>query len=158
MASSSDVPLLVSSTNASSERRVSPSWTLAQLKSRLEPITGIPASAQSLRLGSLTLEAVDEESTLLSSFPLQHHAELHVSNRKPQARLFYFHHAFLLPEPLERSVLLLFPDVDKSKPATCLRSHPSQADQFLSQRLYWITAPRAFAFHLLGRIAFQSRE
>ncbi|KAK9240342.1 CAP Gly-rich domain-containing protein [Lipomyces kononenkoae] len=45
-----DIPLLVTSQNTSSERRVSPLWTLAHLKSRLEPITGIPANAQRLSL------------------------------------------------------------------------------------------------------------
>jgi tubulin-folding cofactor B len=79
-----DVPLLVSSANASSERRVSPSWTIAHLKTRLEPITGIPASCQllTLRVGSqdpIDISAADaaaEEQTQLAAFPLQIHAEL----------------------------------------------------------------------------------
>ncbi|KAK9366499.1 CAP Gly-rich domain-containing protein [Lipomyces kononenkoae] len=45
-----DIPLLVTSQNTSSERRISPLWTLAQLKSRLEPITGIPSDSQRLSL------------------------------------------------------------------------------------------------------------
>ncbi|KAK9390504.1 CAP Gly-rich domain-containing protein [Lipomyces mesembrius] len=45
-----DILLLVTSENTSSERRISPHWTLAHLKSRLEPITGIPASSQRLSL------------------------------------------------------------------------------------------------------------
>jgi hypothetical protein len=37
-------PLLLSA-----ERRISPSWTISQLKAKLEPVTGIPQSAQRLR-------------------------------------------------------------------------------------------------------------
>ncbi|KIW37895.1 hypothetical protein, variant [Exophiala oligosperma] len=33
----------------SAERRITPSWTISQLKSKLEPVTGIPASFQTLR-------------------------------------------------------------------------------------------------------------
>lgn len=33
----------------SSERRITPTWTIEQLKTKLEPITGIPSSCQSLR-------------------------------------------------------------------------------------------------------------
>ncbi|KAF3085628.1 hypothetical protein TWF569_008359 [Orbilia oligospora] len=43
-----DIVILVSSENAITERRISPSWTLSTLKSRLEPITGIPPFAQQL--------------------------------------------------------------------------------------------------------------
>ncbi|CAO2648496.1 Nn.00g077630.m01.CDS01 [Neocucurbitaria sp. VM-36] len=79
--SAADVPLLISSPNSSSERRISPSWSIAQLKTRLEPITGVPASSQqlSLRLGSqdaIPLTAADEEQTRLVAFPLQPYAEI----------------------------------------------------------------------------------
>jgi len=82
--SAADVPLLISSPNSSSERRISPSWSLAQLKARLEPITGVPASSQqlSLRVGSqdaVALTAADEEQTRLAAFPLQPYAEITVS-------------------------------------------------------------------------------
>ena len=81
--SAPDVPLLITSPNASSERRINPSWTIAHLKSRLEPITGIPSASQqlSLRLGSqqpLPLTAADEEQTRLAAFPLQPYAEIAV--------------------------------------------------------------------------------
>jgi len=33
----------------SAERRITPSWTIAQLKSKLEPVTGIPFTSQLLR-------------------------------------------------------------------------------------------------------------
>lgn len=78
-----DIPLLVTSENASSERRITPSWTIEQLKGRLEPISGIPASCQrlTLRVGSQTpqpIEAADEASTQLARWPLQAYAEIHV--------------------------------------------------------------------------------
>ena len=83
MSAAADVPLLISSENASSERRISPAWTIAQLKGRLEPITGVPASCQrlSLKVGSQNaqaIEATDEDSILLSRWPLQAYAEIQV--------------------------------------------------------------------------------
>ncbi|MCJ1352635.1 MAG: hypothetical protein MMC33_002619 [Icmadophila ericetorum] len=52
-----DIPLVISSPHStppiSAERRITPSWSLAQLKSKLEPVTGIPPSCQSLRIRSL---------------------------------------------------------------------------------------------------------
>lgn len=82
--SAADVPLLINSANASSERRISPSWTIAHLKSRLEPITGVPAGSQqlSLRVASqdaIPITAADEEQTQLATFPLQRYAEINVS-------------------------------------------------------------------------------
>lgn len=82
--SAADVPLLISSPNSSSERRISPSWSIAHLKNRLEPITGVPASSQqlSLRVGSqdaVPITAQDEEQTRLGHFPLQPYAEIIVS-------------------------------------------------------------------------------
>jgi tubulin-folding cofactor B len=80
-----DVPLIVNSANSSSERRISPSWTIAHLKTRLEPITGVPASCQqlTLRVGSqdaVPLAATDEEQAQLAAFPLQPYAEITVSS------------------------------------------------------------------------------
>jgi len=82
--SAADVPLVIVSENARSERRVSPSWTISHLKDRLEPITGIPASSQRLTIKVASwpaepLQAADEESTQLSNFPLQAYAEIQVS-------------------------------------------------------------------------------
>jgi hypothetical protein len=81
---SPDIPLLIKSADSGSERRINASWSIAHLKTRLEPITGIPASTQklSLRLGSrdaIAIEAADEENTQLSNFPLQAYAEIFVS-------------------------------------------------------------------------------
>lgn len=86
---SADIPLHICSEETSSERRVSPSWTIAHFKTRLEPITGIPSSSQRLvlRLGgslpSATIEAADEEATKLCTFPLQPYAEIYVSSVVP---------------------------------------------------------------------------
>lgn len=59
-----DIPLIItvpSEPNSSknlqpllrSERRVTPTWTIQELKSKLEPVTGIPALSQSLRTLSI---------------------------------------------------------------------------------------------------------
>lgn len=79
-----DVPLQVVSDNAAGERRITPSWTIGQLKAKLEPITGIPPLSQKLSLkvpgsDAVAIEAADEENTRLASFPLTPYAELHVS-------------------------------------------------------------------------------
>ncbi|TEA17809.1 Cell polarity protein alp11 [Colletotrichum sidae] len=84
-----DVPLQVVSENSSSERRITPSWTISQLRSKLEPITGIPPSSQviSLKTASSTvpIEALDEDNTRLTAFPLTPYAELHVADVRPAA-------------------------------------------------------------------------
>jgi tubulin-folding cofactor B len=78
-----DIPLLVSSENSSSERRITPSWTIGQLKAKLEPITGIPPLSQKLSLQHgnqcTPIEAADEENTQLGTFPLAPYAEIVVS-------------------------------------------------------------------------------
>jgi len=79
-----DIPISITSENSSSERRITPSWTIGQLKAKLEPVTGIPPLSQklTLRIGSqspITIEAVDEENTQIGNFPLAPYAEIHVS-------------------------------------------------------------------------------
>ncbi|KAI0113740.1 CAP Gly-rich domain-containing protein [Nemania sp. FL0031] len=83
-----DVPLLVTSENSSSERRITPSWSISQLKSKLEPVTGIPPSCQRLRLKtsaneSIPIEAENEDIKLLSNFPLAPYAELQIIDTRP---------------------------------------------------------------------------
>jgi tubulin-specific chaperone B len=78
-----DVPLHVISEYAASERRITPAWSIAQLKTKLEPITGIPPSCQKISLktpsnSSIPVEAADEETVYMQSFPLVPYAELHV--------------------------------------------------------------------------------
>ncbi|KAF4123851.1 tubulin-specific chaperone B [Geosmithia morbida] len=83
-----DVPLQVVSENSVSERRITPSWTIGQLKARLEPITGVPPLSQKLSLkvkgqDKIAIEAVDEENTRLDRFTLTPYAELHVDDLRP---------------------------------------------------------------------------
>jgi len=78
-----DVPLYVVSDYTSSERRITPSWTITQLKAKLEPITGIPPSCQRIYLKTssderIPIQAVNEDTVHLSSFPLAPYAELQV--------------------------------------------------------------------------------
>lgn len=78
-----DILLFIRSSNASSERRITPAWTLAQLKTKLEPITGIPPSCQSLTLklpghDEVAMEAQDEERVQLSNWSLQAYGEINV--------------------------------------------------------------------------------
>jgi tubulin-folding cofactor B len=84
MRTAGDIPLLITSDNSSSERRINPSWTIRQLKARLEPVTGIPPLSQKLNLKfgsnqSVPVEAADEENTQLGAFPLAPYTEIHVS-------------------------------------------------------------------------------
>jgi hypothetical protein len=105
--SAADIPLLIKSTNAESERRVNPSWTIAHFKSRLEPITGVPSSTQKLsfRIASqdaVPIEAANEEAVQLSAFGLQPYAEVTVSTHTA------FHGSLSQSSP-RQSRLLHFP-------------------------------------------------
>ncbi|KAI1471588.1 CAP Gly-rich domain-containing protein [Daldinia caldariorum] len=90
-----DVPLQVISENSISERRITPSWSITQLKRKLEPITGIPPSSQRISLktaskDSIPVEAADEDAVLLSSFPLSAYAELHIVDTRPASAKLNF--------------------------------------------------------------------
>ncbi|KAF2861182.1 hypothetical protein K470DRAFT_257091 [Piedraia hortae CBS 480.64] len=81
-----DIPLLITSPNSRTERRITPSWTLTHLKSRLEPITGIPRSSQKLILQTsppIPLVSPTEDTTPLSIFPLTPGLELQVQDIRP---------------------------------------------------------------------------
>lgn len=90
-----DVPMLVISDTASSERRITPSWTISTLKAKLEHITGVPPSAQNLFLAPAAapgatssaqktpITAPDEDATQLAQFALSPYAELHVVDTRP---------------------------------------------------------------------------
>ena len=78
-----DISLRVSSENASTERRITPSWTVAQLKGKLESVTGIPPSCQKLILRvpgqeETVIAASDEDKVHVGSWRLQANAEIHV--------------------------------------------------------------------------------
>ncbi|RDW83110.1 putative Alp11 [Coleophoma crateriformis] len=88
MQTAGDIPLQITSDNSSSERRITPSWTIGQLKARLEPITGVPPLSQKLSLSvgrgqSIAIEAADEENTQLATFPLAPYAEIKVTDMRP---------------------------------------------------------------------------
>lgn len=84
-----DVPVRVVSDNAAAERRITPSWTIAILKAKLETVTGIPPSSQQLTLRlphapqPIPISSHDEETTQIASFPLQPYVELHVWHPPP---------------------------------------------------------------------------
>ncbi|QIX02462.1 hypothetical protein AMS68_007979 [Peltaster fructicola] len=83
-----DIPLIIISANSTSERRINPSWTIAQLKARLEPITGVPAGSQRLSLKVASqqpqlIEAVDEDRQTLSHWALQAYAEIQITDTRP---------------------------------------------------------------------------
>ena len=107
MAAAADIPLLVRSENSSSERRVSPAWTIAHLKARLEPITGVPASCQKLSLkvasqSPQSIEAQDEDGTQIGAWPLQAYAELQVGGYHPACFILSYiasSNSILVPSP-----------------------------------------------------------
>ena len=86
MQASRDIPLIITSAASSSERRITPSWSIAQLKAKLEPVTGIPPSSQRLLLRTVdqqerVIEAEDENSIQVGQWPLVDYAEIHVSGK-----------------------------------------------------------------------------
>lgn len=85
-ATARDVPLIVRSQNTSSERRITPSWSIAQLKRKLESVTGIPSASQKLTLKlpgeertEHVLEAEDEETVQIGAWRLVEYGEIFVS-------------------------------------------------------------------------------
>lgn len=83
MATTHDIPMLITSTTASCERRITPSWTISQLKAKLEPVTGIPVSSQLLTLvlpdhRNVVIEAKDEDAVQISTFELIAYAKINV--------------------------------------------------------------------------------
>ena len=83
-ATARDIPILITSTASSSERRITPSWTIAHLKTKLEPVTGVAPSSQILTLRlpdrqeETAIEAEDEESVEIGRWPLVAYAEIKV--------------------------------------------------------------------------------
>lgn len=86
MTTARDIPILITSTASSSERRITPSWTLAHLKTKLEPVTGIAPASQKLTLRlpdqsrESPLEAEDEDSVQVGTWPLVPYAEIKVQH------------------------------------------------------------------------------
>lgn len=71
----------------SAERRITPSWTITQLKDKLVPVTGIPSTSQSLRTKSLsgTWIAIDHEGALVGDarYALRKGSEIEVQDTRP---------------------------------------------------------------------------
>ncbi|KAF3912960.1 hypothetical protein ABW21_db0206811 [Orbilia brochopaga] len=86
-----DIVVLVHSETAITERRVTPSWTIADLKSKLEPVTGIPPSAQRLSYqfaDSNELESLDglnADMVRISELHWQPYTRLTVADSRPPA-------------------------------------------------------------------------
>ncbi|KAF3901996.1 hypothetical protein AA313_de0200371 [Arthrobotrys entomopaga] len=86
-----DIVILVKSENAVTERRVTPTWSVSTLKMKLEPVTGIPPSAQKLsyQLPEATnitsLEELDENTVSISTLGWQIYTKLIVEDIRPPA-------------------------------------------------------------------------
>ena len=84
MATARDIPILITSTASSSERRITPSWTITHLKTKLEPVTGIAPASQKLTLRlpdqqrESPIEAEDEDGVEVGRWPLVAYAEIKV--------------------------------------------------------------------------------
>ncbi|OQN98287.1 hypothetical protein B0A48_15566 [Cryoendolithus antarcticus] len=84
---SHDIPMLIVSDSSSSERRISPSWSIATLKAKLEPVTGVPARSQklSIKIGSqaaVPIESTDERVEV-GAWKLQAYAEIRAIDTRP---------------------------------------------------------------------------
>lgn len=80
-----DIPVRITSSTVSAERRITPSWTIAQLKDKLELITGIPNSSQKLTLQhatdqELVIEAENEDQMQVGVFVQTAYTEIKVCN------------------------------------------------------------------------------
>ncbi|KAF3483566.1 tubulin folding cofactor B [Arthroderma uncinatum] len=69
------------------ERRVTPSWTVLQLKAKLETMTGIPPSSQRLRLKSPGHEYqwMDEDDQAIGRWSIGKGCEIEVHDQRPVA-------------------------------------------------------------------------
>merc|ERR1711939_1236353 len=142
----------------SAERRITPSWTISQLKSKLEPVTGIPASAQSLRTRSLngTFVHLSDESSLVGDahYGLHRGSEIEIIDTRPAGARQSFNFADLssvekyqMPESqyekLDDSVLAwkkraklgrFDPSSQKSKPVSEMAEERRRPDKEVIER------------------------
>lgn len=80
------VTLFVTSRNASSERRFSKSLTVASLKERLEPITGVAAATMKIQLfgpKDELLAVLEEDDRMLGFYPVQQYMRLNIIDTSP---------------------------------------------------------------------------
>lgn len=76
----SDFSVFVDSDDTSSERRISPQWTIAVLKQKLWPITGIPPDSQILSI------PYTSEEDVVGSFGIEPLSVLKVGDRRPKGQ------------------------------------------------------------------------
>ncbi|KAI3403828.1 hypothetical protein KGF56_003388 [Candida oxycetoniae] len=90
----SDINIFITSDLTSSERRISPQWSLHYLKQRLEQITGVEPCNQIIQyfpnkysneFHRLTSGQADEEDTLLSELGLKEYSRIHVIDADPNS-------------------------------------------------------------------------
>lgn len=87
-----DVNVYVTSDLTSSERRISPQWSVGHLKERLELITGIPPQSQELHYypsqTSNTYQIIaDDAATTVSSYGITSYSRIHVLDKNPDSEL-----------------------------------------------------------------------
>lgn len=69
------------------ERRITPTWTVVQLKSKLETMTGVPPGSQRLRLKTPGRpdQWVDGDDTVIGDWGLMKGSEIEVHDSRPVA-------------------------------------------------------------------------
>ncbi|KAJ3239521.1 hypothetical protein HDU81_005748 [Chytriomyces hyalinus] len=80
------VKLFVSSEGVTSERRFDKGITIAALKDRLEPITGVPAGSMRISLFSKAdapVCQIDDNERMLGFYPVEDYMRLHVTDSNP---------------------------------------------------------------------------
>ncbi|KAM9899369.1 hypothetical protein OXX69_009506 [Metschnikowia pulcherrima] len=89
-----DFPVFFTSDLTSSERKISPAWSLTYLKKRLEQTTGIDVKSQQLQYYPdrsnneyVVLQGADEQTTLLEQFAIVPYSRIHVEDTDPNSRL-----------------------------------------------------------------------
>ncbi|CAN6659538.1 tubulin-specific chaperone B [Trichomonascus vanleenenianus] len=84
-----DISVFITSENISTEKRVSPTWTIEQLKAKLEPITGIPPSSQEILIYSSPSTKVpkpaSDDNTLLGQYNLAQYGVIHINDSRPES-------------------------------------------------------------------------
>lgn len=75
-----DFSVFVDSDDTSSERRISPGWSIATLKQKLWPITGIPPASQTLSIPYAS------EEDLVATFRIEPLSVLRVGDRRPRGQ------------------------------------------------------------------------
>lgn len=89
-----DISVFFTSDLTSSERRISPQWTLAYLKQRLEQITGVQPQFQTLQYHPhnssseyVVLQAEDDEKVTVAELGVAPFSRIHVQDSNPDSLL-----------------------------------------------------------------------